>query len=63
VHNTVINPGRAVELASWDDRARLLFANNVAYSQTAQAVHFTTGFTGATRRMPLDPGSFDGTPE
>lgn len=43
VHNTVINTGRAAHMQSWDGRPGMVFANNVVYSQTNDAIRFANG--------------------
>jgi hypothetical protein len=48
VHNTVINSGRGANLSGWDNRPGLVFANNVIYSQTNDAVRFGNGAAGVT---------------
>ena len=50
IHNTIINPGRGANLTGWNNRPGLVFANNVVYSQTADAVRFVSGSTGVDVR-------------
>lgn len=46
VHNTFLNVGRAANLRSWSGAPDLVFANNVCYSQTTNAVNFVGGSSG-----------------
>ncbi len=46
IHNTVINRGPAFRANSWNDRAGLVLANNVFYSQAGEALHFVNGNAG-----------------
>lgn len=48
VHNTFINSGRAVNLSAWQGASNMIFANNVCYSQSSDAIRFATGNTGVT---------------
>lgn len=48
VHNTFINSGRAVNLSAWQGASNMVFANNVCYSQSNDAIRFATGNTGVT---------------
>ena len=45
VHNTIINSGRATNLSSWNNRAGMVFANNVVYSEAAESIRFPNGST------------------
>jgi hypothetical protein len=40
VHNTILTLGRGANLASWNGRAGMVFANNVVYSRDADAIRF-----------------------
>ena len=46
VHNTFVNEGVAVNLASWNGRPGMVFANNAAYSRFGAAVQFGSGSSG-----------------
>ena len=48
VHNTFVNEGLCVNLASWGARAGMVFANNAAYSQSGTAIQFGSGSSGVT---------------
>jgi hypothetical protein len=48
VHNTIVNTGRATDLVSWNNRAGMVFANNVVYSLEGQSISFPNGATGVT---------------
>ncbi|MHC4661756.1 MAG: right-handed parallel beta-helix repeat-containing protein [Planctomycetota bacterium] len=48
VHNTIITPGRAANLSSWNARAGMFFANNVVYSRDAESIRFPSGSSGVT---------------
>ena len=48
VHNTFLSSGTCVSLNGWNNRTGLVFANNVCYSDTGDAVRFGVGSTGAT---------------
>lgn len=39
-HNTIINSGTAAYLASWSGKPGMVFANNVAYSESGAAIAF-----------------------
>ncbi len=45
-HNTILNVGNAVYLASWANRPGMVFANNVAFSEKAGAILFGGGSSG-----------------
>ncbi len=47
-HNTFVNSGRAVNLSAWQGASNMIFANNVCYSQSNDAIRFATGNTGVT---------------
>jgi hypothetical protein len=46
VHNTIVSSNRGANLANWDGRPGMVFANNAVYSQTSQAVVFGSGSSG-----------------
>ncbi len=46
VHNTVVNTKRGANMSSWNNRIGLVFANNVIYSETGDAVRFGNSSTG-----------------
>jgi hypothetical protein len=46
VHNTIVSQNRGANLADWNNRPGMVFANNVVYSQTSQAVVFGSGSGG-----------------
>ena len=46
VHNTIVNTGRAADLAAWANRPGMVFANNVAYSLTEDSIRFGNGSAG-----------------
>ena len=48
LHNTFINTGTAVDLNSWNSRSGMVFANNICYSQTGDAIKFGRGSAGVT---------------
>jgi hypothetical protein len=48
VHNTIVNPGRAAYLPSWNNRPGMLFCNNVVYSESDVSIGFPAGATGVT---------------
>ncbi|KAA0208780.1 hypothetical protein EDM80_15305 [bacterium] len=48
IHNTFVNSGRAVNLSAWQGASNMVFANNVCYSQSSDAIRFATGNTGVT---------------
>ncbi len=48
VHNTIVTPGRGANLSSWNNRAGMVFANNVVYSQRRESIRFPNGSTGVT---------------
>ena len=48
MHNTVINSGRGANLSGWDNRPGLVFANNVIYSLSGDAVRWGNGSAGVT---------------
>jgi hypothetical protein len=48
IHNTFINTGTACNFSSWNNRAGMVFANNVAYSQSGTSLRFPSGSTGVT---------------
>ena len=45
VHNTIVNSGRAVSLADWNNAPGMTFANNAVYSDSAEAL-FVSGGSG-----------------
>lgn len=59
-HNTFINTGRAVYLADWAGKPNMIFANNVAYSQNAQAITLNGGNAGVTHAGNAYYGSISG---
>lgn len=46
VHNTLVNQGRAAQVTAWSGRPGMVFANNVVYSLSAEAIWFGNGSTG-----------------
>jgi hypothetical protein len=46
VHNTIVSQNRGANLADWNGRPGMVFANNAVYSQTSQAVVFGSGSLG-----------------
>ena len=46
MHNTIITAGRGTNLTSWNDRAGMIFANNVVYSRDKSSVRFPNGSKG-----------------
>lgn len=46
VHNTIVSANRGANLANWNNRPGMVFANNAVYSQTSQAVLFGSGSSG-----------------
>lgn len=62
VHNTFINTGRAVNLSAWQGAANMVFANNVCYSQSNDAIRFATGNTGVTCVGNVTAGSLVSVP-
>ncbi len=48
LHNTIINAGPATDLASWNDRPGMVFANNAVYSLSGPSLSFPGGCTGVT---------------
>lgn len=46
VHNTILSQNRGANLAHWNNRPGMVFANNVVYSQSSQAVVFGSGSSG-----------------
>lgn len=46
VHNTIVSTNRGANLANWDNRPGMVFANNVVYSQGSQAIVFGSGSGG-----------------
>jgi len=60
VHNTFVNEGLCVNLASWGGRAGMVFANNAAYSHTGTAIQFGTGSSGVTFAGNVAHGSVYG---
>lgn len=48
VHNTIITPGRGVNLSSWNGREGMVFANNAVYTQRGPAVRFPSGSARVT---------------
>jgi len=48
VHNTIVNTGRAANLADWDGQAGMVFANNAVYSKTAESIRINGGASGVT---------------
>lgn len=46
VHNTIVSANRGANLANWNDRPGMVFANNAVYSQSSQAVVFGSGSNG-----------------
>ncbi len=46
VHNTVLTDGRGANLAAWNNRPGMVFANNVIYSSRGDAVRFGNGSLG-----------------
>jgi hypothetical protein len=48
VHNTIVTPSRGTNLSSWNDRAGMVFANNVIYTDGGEAVRFPGGSEGVT---------------
>lgn len=46
VHNTIVSANRGANLANWNGRPGMVFANNAVYSQTSQAVVFGSGSSG-----------------
>jgi parallel beta-helix repeat protein len=59
-HNTFVNTGRAVYLADWAGKPNMIFANNIAYSQNAQAITLNGGSTGVTHAGNAYYGSISG---
>ena len=57
VHNTIINTGRAANLTGWNGQPLLVFANNVVYSKTTDAVRFVNGSAGVDVRGNVRYGS------
>lgn len=62
VHNTFINSGRAVNLSAWQGASNMVFANNVCYSQSNDAIRFATGNTGVTCAGNVIAGSLVSVP-
>ncbi|TET39087.1 MAG: right-handed parallel beta-helix repeat-containing protein [Planctomycetota bacterium] len=48
IHNTIITPGRAANMSSWDGRDGMIFCNNVVYSRDAESIRFPNGSSGVT---------------
>jgi len=48
VQNTIINAGAATDLASWNGRTGMVFANNAVYSLAGRALSFPGGSAGVT---------------
>jgi len=48
VHNTFVNNGTVCNFSSWNNRAGMVFANNVAYSQGGTSLRFPNGSAGVT---------------
>ena len=46
VHNTIVNTQRGANLQNWNNRPGMVFANNVVYSQSSQALVFGSGSSG-----------------
>jgi hypothetical protein len=46
VHNTIVNVGRGANLVNWNNRPGMVFANNVVYSLSSEAVSFGSGSNG-----------------
>lgn len=46
VHNTIVSANRGANLANWNGRPGMVFANNAVYSQSSQAVVFGSGSLG-----------------
>ena len=55
VHNTFVSTGGAAYMTSWNGKQGMLFANNLSYSQSGQAVTFAGGSNNvsATGNMVL----------
>lgn len=60
IHNTFINSGRAVNLQNWSGKTGMVFANNVAYSQSSNSVRFSSGSSGVTIAGNVVYGSVSG---
>jgi hypothetical protein len=60
VHNTILNTGRGAHLASWGGRPNMVFANNVVYSQSGDAVRFGNGSAGVQIAGNVALGSISG---
>jgi hypothetical protein len=48
VHNTILNAGTAAKLSDWNGRPGMTFANNACYSQSGNAIEFSSGSSGVT---------------
>ncbi len=48
VHNTLINTNHAFRGGSWNDREKMVLANNVIYSKEQNAMHFPNGSQGVS---------------
>ena len=46
VHNTIVTTGRGANLASWNGRPGMVFANNAVYSQAGDAIRAVNGAAG-----------------
>jgi hypothetical protein len=60
VHNTIINTSRAANLSSWNNRAGMVFANNVVYSRDAESIRFPNGSTGVAVKGNVVLGPVEG---
>jgi hypothetical protein len=61
VHNTFVNWGTAVNLASWGGRPGMVFSNNAAYSQSGAALQLSTGSQGVRIEGNVVYGAVHGT--
>lgn len=61
VHNTILTAGRGANLQAWNARPGMVFANNVVYSASGDAVRFGTGSSGVTISANVALGRVSGT--
>lgn len=60
IHNTIINTGRAFNVSAWANKAGMVFANNVAYSQSNYGIMFSGGSAGVTVTGNVVKGTVSG---
>jgi len=60
-HNTVLSSGRGANLQSWNGRPGMVFANNVVYSESGDALRFAGGASGVSISGNVVVGTTAGT--